>query len=38
MDCVVHNIATRENFDFVKNDPETTDLQGKKYSIFRYFE
>ena len=27
--CVVHNIATRENFDFVKNDPENTDLQGK---------
>ena len=23
------NIATRENFDFVKNDPENTDLQGK---------
>ena len=28
-DSAVHNIATRENFDFVKNDPENTDLQGK---------
>ena len=28
-DCAVHNIETRENFDFVKNDPENTVLQGK---------
>ena len=26
---MVHNIETRENVDFVKNDPENTDLQGK---------
>ena len=29
MDCAVHNIETHENFDFVKNDPENTDLQEK---------
>ena len=30
-DCAVRNIETRENFDFVKNDLENTDLQGNRF-------
>ena len=32
-DCAVHNIETRENFDFMKNDPENTDLQGENMVV-----
>ena len=28
-DCAGHNIETRQNLDFMKNNPENTDLQGE---------